>query len=74
MTNQNTVVVVVDTNRPSITECEEILYLTQTIVVLDHHRQATEKIENASLSYIEPSASSACEMISEILQYYDDEH
>ena len=73
LTNQNTVVVVVDTNRPGIVECEEILYLTKTIVVLDHHRQGTEKIENASLSYIEPSASSACEMISEILQYYDDE-
>ncbi|MDY3250697.1 MAG: DHH family phosphoesterase [Candidatus Choladocola sp.] len=72
MTNQNTVVVVVDTNRPSMTECEELLYLTRTIVVLDHHRQATEKIENAALSYIESSASSACEMISEILQYYDD--
>jgi c-di-AMP phosphodiesterase-like protein len=72
MTNNNTAVVVVDTNRPSMTECEELLYLTKTIVVLDHHRQGTEKIENASLSYIEPSASSACEMISEILQYYDD--
>lgn len=72
MTNQNTVVVVVDTNRPSMAECEEILYLTKTIVVFDHHRQSTEKIENAALSYIEPSASSACEMISEILQYYDD--
>ncbi|MDO4321450.1 MAG: DHH family phosphoesterase [Lachnospiraceae bacterium] len=72
MTNYNTAVIVVDTNRPSMTECEELLYLTKTIVVLDHHRQGTEKIENASLSYIEPSASSACEMISEILQYYDD--
>lgn len=72
MTNQDTVVVVVDTNRPSMAECEEILYLTKTIVVFDHHRQSTEKIENAALSYIEPSASSACEMISEILQYYDD--
>lgn len=72
LTNYKTVVVVVDTNRPSLTECEEILYLTKTIVVVDHHRQATEKIENAALSYIEPSASSACEMISEILQYYDD--
>lgn len=72
MTNHNTVVVVVDTNKPSMTECEELLYLTRTIVVLDHHRQGTEKIENAALSYIEPSASSACEMISEILQYYDD--
>lgn len=73
LTNQNTVVVVVDTNRPSMAECEEVLYLTKTIVVLDHHRQSTEKIENASLSYIEPSASSACEMICEILQYYDQE-
>ncbi len=72
MTNQNTVVVVVDTNKPSMTECEELLYLTKTIVVFDHHRQGTEKIENAALSYIEPSASSACEMVSEILQYYDD--
>lgn len=72
LTNQNTAVVVVDTNRPSMAECEELLYLTKTIVVLDHHRQGTENIENAALSYIEPSASSACEMISEILQYYDD--
>lgn len=72
LTNNNTVVVVVDTNRPSMAECEEILYLTKTVVVLDHHRQTTEKIENAALSYIEPSASSACEMISEILQYYDE--
>ena len=71
-TNQNTALVIVDTNRPSMTECEELLYLTRTIVVLDHHRQSTEKIENASLSYIEPSASSSCEMIAEILQYYDD--
>lgn len=71
MTNQNTVVVVVDTNRPTMTECEELLYLTKTIVVLDHHRQGTDKIENAALSYIEPSASSACEMVAELLQYYD---
>ena len=40
--------------------------------MLDHHRQGAEKIQNASLSYIEPSASSACEMVAEILQYYDD--
>lgn len=72
MTNFNTAVVVVDTNRPSMVECEELLYLTRTIVVLDHHRQATDQIENAALSYIEPSASSACEMIAEILQYYDE--
>ncbi len=72
MADYNTAVIVVDTNRPSMVECEELLYLTGTIVVLDHHRQGTEQIENASLSYVEPSASSACEMIAEILQYYDD--
>ncbi len=70
--DNNTVLVVVDTNKPSITECKELLGLTRTIVVLDHHRQTTEKIENAALSYIEPSASSSCEMIAEILQYFEE--
>lgn len=72
LVDNNTAVIVVDTNRPSMTECKTILNQTKTIVVLDHHRQTTEKIENASLSYIEPSASSACEMIAEILQYFDE--
>lgn len=65
----NTVVIVVDVNRPSYTECEELLAHTKNIVVVDHHRQSGEVIENATLSYIEPYASSACEMIAEILQY-----
>ena len=68
----NAVLVVVDVNKPSITECPELLRYCKSIVVLDHHRQGTETIENATLSYVEPYASSACEMISEILQYtYD---
>ena len=65
----NTVLVVVDVNKPSITECPELLRRCKSIVVLDHHRQGTEIIENATLSYIEPYASSACEMVAEILQY-----
>ena len=65
----NTVVVVVDVNRPRLTECEELLAHTKNIVVIDHHRQSGEVIEHATLSYIEPYASSACEMIAEILQY-----
>lgn len=65
----NTVLVVVDVNRPSITECPELLKICKTIVVLDHHRQGTEYIDNATLSYVEAYASSACEMVSEILQY-----
>lgn len=69
----NTVVVVVDTNKPSYTECEDLLHMTKTIVVLDHHRQGSEVIQNAVLSYIEPYASSACEMVAEILQYFSDD-
>lgn len=65
----NAVLVVVDVNKPSITECPELLKYCKSIVVLDHHRQGTEVIENATLSYVEAYASSACEMVSEILQY-----
>lgn len=72
MVGNNAVLVVVDVNKPSITECPEMLRLCKSVVVLDHHRQGTETIENATLSYIEPYASSTCEMVSEILQYtYD---
>lgn len=72
LVDSNTVVVVVDTNKPSYTECPELLNMTQTIVVLDHHRRGSEVIENAVLSYVEPYASSACEMVAEILQYFQD--
>ena len=65
----NTVVIVVDVNRPHLTECEELLAHTKNIVVIDHHRQSGEVIDHATLSYIEPYASSACEMVAEILQY-----
>ena len=69
LAGNNTVLVVVDVNKPSFTECPELLRLCKSIVVLDHHRQGTEVIENATLSYVEAYASSACEMVSEILQY-----
>ena len=68
----NTVLIVVDVNKPTLTECPDLLRFCKSVVVLDHHRQGTETIENATLSYVEPYASSACEMVSEILQYtYD---
>jgi len=67
-----TVLVIVDVNKPSITECPELLKLCKSIVVLDHHRQGVETIENATLSYVEAYASSACEMVTEILQYISD--
>lgn len=65
--------VVVDVNKPSYTECPELIDICSTVVVLDHHRQGAEKIENATLSYIEPYASSASEMVAEILQYISDD-
>ena len=73
MADGDTMVVVVDTNRPQMTECEELLRMTRTIVVLDHHRQSSDNIDNALLSYIEPYASSACEMVAEVLQYIVDD-
>ena len=69
MVDASTMVVVCDVNRPSMTECEELLSMVSTVVVFDHHRQSNEPIENATLSYIEPFASSACEMITEMFQY-----
>ena len=72
MVNRNTLVMVVDTNRPSYTECPQLLDKTDYIVVFDHHRQNSEVIENPVLSYIEPYSSSACEMVAEVLQYYRD--
>ena len=70
--DENTTVVVVDVNKPSYTECPSLLEHASSIVVLDHHRQGSEVIERATLSYIEPYASSACEMVAEILQYFAD--
>lgn len=72
LTNRNTLVVVVDVNRPSYTECPELLNRTDTVCVFDHHRQNSEVIENPVLSYVEPYASSACEMIAEVLQYFSE--
>ncbi len=73
MCDDDTVLVVVDTARKTMVECEELLSRTKTVVVLDHHRQTTEQIQNAALSYIEPGASSACEMVAEILQYFEED-
>ena len=73
MVNRDTLLVVVDTNKPDYTECQPLLTMTDTIMVLDHHRQTSNYIKNATLSYIEPYASSACEMVAEILQYFSDE-
>ena len=67
--DDNAMVIVVDTNKPQMTECPELLKKSKMIAVLDHHRQSSNIIENAVLSYVEPYSSSTCEMIAEVLQY-----
>ena len=72
LVDQGTMLVIVDVNRPSITDEPALLDLVKTVVVLDHHRTSSEIIDNAVLSYVEPYASSACEMVAEVLQYIAD--
>ena len=72
LVDNTAMLVVVDVNRPSITDEPSLLKMVRTIVVLDHHRASSEVIDNAVLSYVEPYATSACEMVAEVLQYIAD--
>lgn len=65
----NTLIVIVDTHKPSLLEAPALLKPTKQIVVVDHHRRSADFIEHTALVYHEPYASSACEMVTEILQY-----
>jgi c-di-AMP phosphodiesterase-like protein len=71
--DKDTLVIVVDTHRQSLTECPGILDMTDKIIVIDHHRKAEECIENPTLAYMEPYASSTAELVTEILQYSKEE-
>lgn len=71
LVDENTMVVVVDTHKPSLTECPEIIDQTNRIVLMDHHRRSTEFIDKAVLKYMEPYASSTSELVTEILQYME---
>ena len=63
-----TLLVIVDTNRPEQVEDPELLSACNRVAVIDHHRVAATYIQNAALGFIEPYASSASELITEILQ------
>lgn len=69
---KNDMLIVVDCNRAEYTEYPELVRRAQTLVVIDHHRQSADTIENAQLSYVEPYSSSTCEMVTEIIQYMVD--
>jgi len=72
ITDAESLLVIVDTHRPSITECPDLFALAEKVVVIDHHRRAEEFIEAPILSYMESYASSASELVTEILQYSGD--
>ena len=69
MTDNESLVVVVDTNRKNYVEVPELLNLTNRVVVIDHHRMSTEYIENPILSFQEVYASSASELVTELIVY-----
>ncbi len=71
ITDENTLLIIVDVNHANYTECEQLLDQTRTVVILDHHRKSKDMIKNPVLSYVEPYASSTCELVAEILQYVD---
>ena len=73
MADSRSLLVVVDTNRPEQVESETLLLSCNQIVVVDHHRRAATYIENATLNFHEPYASSAAELITEMLQYIVDQ-
>jgi len=67
---EHTLLVVVDTHVPQVLESEELYRACKTVVVIDHHRKLVEHIDNAVIFYHEPYASSASEMVAELVQYF----
>lgn len=67
--SKNDALIVVDCSRAGYTEYPELVRRAQCLIVFDHHRQTTDVIDNAQLSYIELSSSSTCEMVVEVMQY-----
>ena len=72
MVKPNSILVVVDTQRPMITDCPALLDRVEKVVLIDHHRRSADYIENPTLHYLESRASAASEMVTEVLQYYDE--
>ncbi|MCP8617226.1 DHH family phosphoesterase [Salirhabdus salicampi] len=66
---KDTLLVVVDTHKPSLVIEERLLPRTEHVVVIDHHRRAEEFIEDPTLVYMEPYASSTAELVTELLEY-----
>ena len=65
----NTLLILVDVNRRVIAQFPDLVDKAKNIAVIDHHRTSADSVEGAGVSYVEPFASSASEMVTELLQY-----
>ncbi|HHW95010.1 MAG TPA: DHH family phosphoesterase [Mogibacterium sp.] len=70
LASEKSLLIIVDVNRPGLVESRELLEACSNIVIIDHHRLAEDSIENATVAYIESYASSASELMAEILQHF----
>ena len=71
--NEQTLLFIVDTHRPDMTVAPKLLEKTERRVVIDHHRRSSDFIQKPLLTYMEPSSSSTSELVTELLQYFDDD-
>ena len=69
--DEDTLLVIADTNKINYVEAPELLEKTKKIVVIDHHRRSTDYVENATITFQEVYASSAAELVTELLQYVE---
>lgn len=67
--HKNVLLIVVDCNRPSLVECPDLLSKCSDIVLIDHHRRTEDSLQNTAVSYVESYASSASELVTEIIQH-----
>ncbi|MGO1580556.1 MAG: DHH family phosphoesterase [Peptoniphilaceae bacterium] len=70
---QRSLVILVDNHKPSFAEAPSLIDLVSQVVIIDHHRRGKEIVDKPVLSYIEPYASSTCELVTEMLTYMNDE-
>ncbi len=69
----DSLLVVVDANRPQLLECPDLLPITDKLVLIDHHRKSEDSLDDVTLNYLETYASSAAELVTEILEYGPDD-
>lgn len=67
--DSNTLLIITDTHRPSLTECPALCDIAGAKIVIDHHRRMEDYISDADIFYHKPSPSSACEMVAELIEY-----